>query len=101
MEYIERLSLRIKALMDERNYSTNYLANLAEISENSLGDILKCITKSPHLVTIQSIACAFGMTIAELLDTEEMNKVELKHLRKLKISKKTGYSNNKDISKII
>lgn len=74
--------------MKQRNYSRHYLATLAEISENSLNDILTGKTKSPYMVTIQSLAIAFEMSIAEFLDTEDLKKVELRHLRKLKVSKK-------------
>lgn len=88
MEYVEKLSKRIKELMDQNNYSRHYLATLAEISENSLNDILTCKAKSPYLVTIQSLAIAFGMSLSEFLNTDELNQTELKHLRKLKVSKK-------------
>lgn len=88
MDYVEKLAKRIKELMKQHNYSRHYLATLAEISENSLNDILTGKTKSPYMVTIQSLAIAFEMSISEFLNTEDLNQVQLKHLRKLKVSKK-------------
>ena len=73
MEYSEIYVMRISTLCKERGISVNKLANMSDVKQSTLDNIMRGITKSPGVVTLHKIAIAFNMTLAEFLDFEELN----------------------------
>ena len=46
---------------------------MAELRQSSIDNIVNGRTKNPGTVNLHKIALAFGMTLAEFLDFEELN----------------------------
>ena len=88
MIYENLIAKRIMDLCDERNITINRLADLSELCTPTLVKIIKGEVKSPTLNTLQSIALGLNMTVAQLLDFEEMNQISFVDLRKNKKEKK-------------
>ena len=73
MEYNEIYVERILKLCKERKIAVNKLAAMSGVSQSTLDNIVRGITKSPGAVTLHKIANAFNMTLAEFLDFKELN----------------------------
>ena len=73
MVYSEIIIRRIRNLCDSRGLSINSLAKMADMKQSTLDNIVRGITKNPGVRTLHKIALAFGMTLAEFLDFEELN----------------------------
>lgn len=73
MEYSEIYIKRIKALCRERGFSINGLANMSDVKQSTLDNIIRAITKNPRVKTLHKLAIAFNMTLAEFLDFTELN----------------------------
>lgn len=73
MEYSEIYVMRISTLCKKRGISVNKLANMSDVKQSTLDNIMRGITKNPGVVTLHKIAIAFNMTLAEFLDFEELN----------------------------
>ena len=73
MEYSQIYVKRILSLCKERGFSINKLANMSDVKQSTLDNIVRGITKSPGAVTLHKIAIAFNMTLSEFLDFEELN----------------------------
>jgi len=73
MEYSKIYVNRIKQLCKERGFTVNKLAQRAGINQSTLDNIVRGLTKDPRASTLHKIALAFNMTLAELLDFEELN----------------------------
>ena len=73
MKYSEIYVKRILSLCKERGISINNLANMSDVKQSTLDNIIRGITQSPGAVTLHKIAIAFNMTLAEFLDFEELN----------------------------
>ena len=73
MEYSEIYIKRIKALCRERGFSINGLANMSDVKQSTLINIIRGITKNPRVKTLHKLAIAFNMTLAEFLDFTELN----------------------------
>ncbi len=73
MQYCDILIARIRALCKERGYSVNYLANISDVKQSTLDNIMQGTTKNPGIITLHKIATAFNMTLAEFLDFSELN----------------------------
>jgi len=73
MEYSDIYVQRIRKLCDKRGISINKLANMSDVKQSTLDNIMQGITKNPGVKTIHKIALAFNMTLAEFLDFDEMN----------------------------
>ena len=73
MEYSVIIVQRIRSLSDKRGISINALAKMAGMKQSTLDNIVRGITKNPGVRTLHKIALAFGMTLAEFLDFEELN----------------------------
>ncbi len=73
MNYSEIYIQRIKSLCKERGIAINKLANMSAVSQSTLDNIARNITKNPRVMTLHKIALAFGMTLAEFLDFDELN----------------------------
>lgn len=73
MQYNELFSKRILQLCAERKYSVNKLANLCNLRQSTIENIINGASKNPQAKTLHKIANTFNMTLAEFLDFEELN----------------------------
>ena len=73
MEYSNLIVARIEELCKKRKYSINKLANLSNVKQSTLDNIMRGITKNPGIKSLHKIANTFNMTLAEFLDFEEIN----------------------------
>ena len=73
MDYSELYVARIRALCKERGISINRLANMSNVNQSTLDNIMRGITKNPRVMTLHKVANTFGMTLAEFLDFKELN----------------------------
>ncbi len=73
MEYSDIYVRRIRGLCAERGISINRLATMSDVKQSTLDNIVRGITKDPRVKTLHKLAIAFNMTLAELLDFEELN----------------------------
>ena len=73
MEYSELYVKRIRNLCRERGMAINKLANMSDVKQSTLDNIVRGLTKNPRVKTLHKIALAFNMTLAEFLDFEELN----------------------------
>ena len=73
MEYSAIYVKRIYSLCKERGLTINKLANMSGVSQSTLDNIVRGVTKNPGMVTMHKIANTFNMTIAEFLDFKELN----------------------------
>ncbi len=73
MEYSEIYVKRIRQLCKERGIAINKLAAMSDMRQSTLDNIVRGLTKNPGVKTLHKVALAFGMTLAEFLDFEELN----------------------------
>ena len=73
LEYNEIIIQRIRVLCEHRGITINALARMAGMNQSTLDNISRGITKNPGVMTLHKIALAFRMTLAELLDFNELN----------------------------
>ena len=73
MEYSNIYVKRIRSLCKERRISINKLANMSDVKQSTLDNIVRGITKDPRIKTLHKIAIAFNMTVSEFLNFEELN----------------------------
>ncbi len=73
MEYNQIIITRIRKLCKQRSYSVNKLANLSDVKQSTLDNIMQGTTKNPGIQTLHKIAHTFNMTVAEFLDFPELN----------------------------
>lgn len=73
MEYSELYVKRIRELCEKRGIAINKLAVMSDVSQSTLDNIVRGLTKNPGVKTIHKVANAFNMTLAEFLDFEELN----------------------------
>lgn len=73
MEYSEIIVRRIRSLCAERGISINKLATMSDVKQSTLDNIVRGLTQNPRVMTLHKIALAFGMTLSEFLDFDELN----------------------------
>lgn len=73
MNYHDLYVRRIRALCNERGIAINKLANMSDVKQSTLDNIMRGLTKNPRVKTLHKIALAFNMTLAEFLDFKELN----------------------------
>ena len=73
MEYSELYVKRIRELCEKRGIAINKLAVMSDVSQSTLDNIVRGLTKNPGVKTLHKVANAFNMTLAEFLDFEELN----------------------------
>ena len=76
MTYSDVISKRITTLIKERKITANRLATLSGLTPSTLEDIMLGRTKNPTLKTLHRLAIGLDMTLAELLNFEEMNETK-------------------------
>ena len=65
------VSERIHELRQQQNWSVNYLALEAGLTQSTLNSVLTR-NSNPRIDTIQSICNAFGITLAQFFHTNEI-----------------------------
>lgn len=73
MNYSDIFVERIKLLCKQRGFSVNKLATMSGVKQSTPDNIMRGLTKNPRIRTLHRLAVAFNMTVAELLDFEELN----------------------------
>lgn len=73
MNYSNIYVKRILHLCRERGYSINHLAEISDVKQSTLDNIVRGITQNPGVRNLHKLAIAFNMTLAEFLDFEELN----------------------------
>ena len=73
MEYSDIYVKRIRSLCKQRGIAINKLATMSGVNQSTLDNIVRGITKDPRVKTLHKIAIAFNMTLAEILDFDELN----------------------------
>ena len=73
MEYYELYVHRIPSLCQQRGWSINRLAAMSGVKQSTLDNIVRGETRNPRVRTLHLVANAFGMTLSEFLDFEELN----------------------------
>lgn len=71
--YSELIINRILSLCERRGITIYRLSAMSGVSHSTLDNIVNRKTFNPRIKTLHKIASAFGMTVAELLDFEELN----------------------------
>ena len=73
MNYSEIYVKRIRTLCKQRGIAINKLANMSDVKQSTLDNIVRGLTKNPRVMTLHKLALAFNMTLAEFLDFDELN----------------------------
>lgn len=73
MDYDQLYIMRIRFMCQKRGISINKLATMSGVKQSTLDNIVRGITKNPRVKTLHKIAIAFGMTLSEFLDFDELN----------------------------
>ena len=73
MDYSDIYVKRIRTLCKQRGIAINKLANMTDVKQSTLDNIVRGLTKNPRVMTLHKLALAFNMTLAEFLDFEELN----------------------------
>lgn len=69
MDLKEKFGKKIKSLREEKSFSIEYLANIANIDRTYISDIEKG-TRNVSLLIIEKLAKAFEVNIKDLFDYE-------------------------------
>lgn len=68
MRYEDIIVKRIKSLCKQRGIAIYKLATMSDINQSTIDNIVRGLTKNPKVRTLDRIALAFNMTLAEFLD---------------------------------
>lgn len=68
---------RILSLCRQRGITVYRLGKMSGLSSSTLDNLVNHKTFNPKIKTLQRIATAFSMTVAELLDFDELNSYSL------------------------
>lgn len=71
--YAQLLVERIRLLYQRRGLSINKLAEMSDIGQSTIDNLMNGHTLNPGVRTLHKIALAFSMTLAEFLDFKELN----------------------------
>ena len=71
--YARLLVERIRSLCQRRGLSINQLAEISDIGQSTIDNLMNGHTLNPGIRTLHKIALAFSMTLAEFLDFKELN----------------------------
>ena len=73
MKYEELYIRRIRELCERRGIAVNKLATMSGVSQSTLDNIVRGLTKNPGVKTLHKIANALNMTLAEFLNFPALN----------------------------
>lgn len=71
--YARLLVERIRSLCQRRGLSINKLAEMSDIGQSTIDNLMNGHTLNPGIRTLHKIALAFSMTLTEFLDFKELN----------------------------
>ena len=71
--YARLLVERIRSLCQRRGLSINKLAEMSDIGQSTIDNLMNGHTLNPGVRTLHKIALAFSVTLAEFLDFKELN----------------------------
>ena len=71
--YARLLVERIRSLCQRRGLSINKLAEMSDIGQSTIDNLMNGHTLNPGVRTLHKIALASSMTLAEFLDFKELN----------------------------
>ena len=71
--YAQLLVERIRLLCQRRGLSINKLAEMSDIGQSTIDNLMNGHTLNPGVRTLHKIALAFSMTLADFLDFKELN----------------------------
>lgn len=74
MTYSEIIIHRIACLCTQQNLAYNKLANICNLNQSTIDNIVRGLTKNPRIITLHRIANGLGMTLSEFLDFDELNR---------------------------
>ena len=75
MDYGQIIANRILSLCRQRRLSINKLANMSNIKQSTLDNIIHGGSRNPQIKPLHNVAYAFGMTMSEFFDFQEMDDV--------------------------
>ena len=75
--YSQILLNRILRLCKSRGMTIYQLSKMSGVSHSTLDNFVNRKTFNPRIKTLHKIATAFSMTVAELLDFDELNNYSL------------------------
>ena len=75
MDYGQIIANRILSLCRQRRLSINKLANMSNIKQSTVDNIIHGGSRNPQIKTLHKVAYAFGMTMSEFFDFQEMDDV--------------------------
>ena len=67
MDYSEIYRKRIRTLCEERGISINRLATMSGVSQSTLDNIMRGLSKNPNVRTMHKVANAFNMTLGQFI----------------------------------
>lgn len=73
MQYSELYALRIKELCKREGITVNRLATLSGVTQSTIENIIRGVSKNPKVHTLHKIAVTFNMTLSQFLDFPELN----------------------------
>ena len=76
-KYSQILLNRILRLCRSRGMTIYQLSKMSGVSHSTLDNFVNRKTFNPRIKTLHKIATAFSMTVAELLDFDELNNYSL------------------------
>lgn len=76
-KYSQILLNRILGLCKSRGMTIYQLSKMSGVSHSTLDNFVNRKTFNPRIKTLHKIATAFSMTVAELLDFDELNNYSL------------------------
>ena len=76
-KYSQILLNRILRLCKSRGMTIYQLSKMSGVSHSTLDNFVNKKTFNPRIKTLHKIATAFSMTVAELLDFDELNNYSL------------------------
>ena len=71
--YAQLIAGRIRSLCQRRGLSINKLAEMSDIGQSTIDNLMNGHTLNPGIRTLHKIALAFSMTLTEFLDFTELN----------------------------
>ena len=72
-DYPKLIIKRISSLCAQRKITYNKLADMCSLNQSTINNIVHGTTLDPRMTTMHHIALAFGMTLCEFLNFEELN----------------------------
>ena len=73
--YARLLVERIRSLCQRRGLSINKLAEMSDIGQSTIDNLMNGHTLNPGIRTLHKMALAFSVTLAEFLDFKELNEL--------------------------